>query len=100
MQFSTCVHFAIAGVTYRGRAADVWALGCTLYCMVLGRYPFVGDTLQGTYERVCLTTSKCNMLVLCYVVYIFFSSVKVVTLFGLFIFSICSSIQLLRPFLS
>ncbi|KAL3698304.1 hypothetical protein R1sor_012380 [Riccia sorocarpa] len=40
------------GVTYRGRAADVWALGCTLYCMVFGKYPFVGDTLQGTYERI------------------------------------------------
>jgi serine/threonine protein kinase len=42
------------GVTYHGKAADIWALGCTLYCMVLGRYPFKGETLQSTYEKVCV----------------------------------------------
>ncbi|CAK9213805.1 unnamed protein product [Sphagnum troendelagicum] len=40
------------GVTYHGKAADIWALGCTLYCMVLGRYPFKGETLQSTYEKI------------------------------------------------
>jgi serine/threonine protein kinase len=40
------------GLTYHGKPADVWALGCTLYCMVLGHYPFVGDTLQSTYEKI------------------------------------------------
>ncbi|CAK9201065.1 unnamed protein product [Sphagnum troendelagicum] len=40
------------GLTYHGKPADVWALGCTLYCMILGHYPFVGDTLQSTYEKI------------------------------------------------
>jgi serine/threonine protein kinase len=40
------------GLTYHGKAADIWALGCTLYCMVLGCYPFKGETLQSTYEKV------------------------------------------------
>lgn len=40
------------GVTYRGRAADTWAVGVTLYCMILGQYPFLGETLQDTYEKI------------------------------------------------
>ncbi|ERN15961.1 hypothetical protein AMTR_s00175p00041650 [Amborella trichopoda] len=40
------------GLTYHGKAADVWALGVTLYCMTFGCYPFLGDTLQDTYDRI------------------------------------------------
>ncbi|KAL5565654.1 hypothetical protein UlMin_028818 [Ulmus minor] len=40
------------GVTYGGRAADTWAVGVTLYCMVLGQYPFLGDSLQDTYDKI------------------------------------------------
>ncbi|KAI3461444.1 hypothetical protein Pfo_018107 [Paulownia fortunei] len=40
------------GPTYRGKAADTWAVGITLYCMVLGKYPFLGETLQDTYEKI------------------------------------------------
>ncbi|XP_076957572.1 serine/threonine-protein kinase GRIK1-like [Bidens hawaiensis] len=40
------------GLTYHGKAADTWAVGVTLYCMILGRYPFLGDTLQDTYKIV------------------------------------------------
>lgn len=40
------------GVTYRGKAADTWAVGVTLYCMVLGQYPFLGETLQDTYDKI------------------------------------------------
>ncbi|TKY67230.1 Serine/threonine-protein kinase GRIK2 [Spatholobus suberectus] len=42
----------ILGLTYRGKAADTWAVGVTLYCMILGEYPFLGDTLQDTYDRI------------------------------------------------
>jgi len=40
------------GLTYHGKTADTWAVGVTLYCMVLGDYPFLGDTLQDTYEKI------------------------------------------------
>ncbi|KAJ7959912.1 Protein kinase [Quillaja saponaria] len=40
------------GLTYHGKAADTWAVGVTLYCMVQGQYPFLGDTLQDTYDKI------------------------------------------------
>uniref|UniRef100_A0A1D1YUU5 non-specific serine/threonine protein kinase n=1 Tax=Anthurium amnicola TaxID=1678845 RepID=A0A1D1YUU5_9ARAE len=40
------------GLTYHGKAADTWAVGVTLYCMVLGQYPFLGETLQDTYDKI------------------------------------------------
>lgn len=39
------------GLTYHGKAADTWAVGITLYCMVVGKYPFLGETLQDTYDK-------------------------------------------------
>ncbi|KAG5515473.1 hypothetical protein RHGRI_036505 [Rhododendron griersonianum] len=40
------------GLTYGGKAADTWAVGVTLYCMIFGKYPFLGDTLQDTYDKI------------------------------------------------
>jgi [calcium/calmodulin-dependent protein kinase] kinase len=40
------------GLTYHGKTADTWAVGVTLYCIVFGTYPFLGDTLQDTYEKI------------------------------------------------
>ncbi|KAK7404721.1 hypothetical protein VNO78_05677 [Psophocarpus tetragonolobus] len=42
----------ISDVNYGGKAADTWAVGVTLYCMILGKYPFLGDTLQDTYDKI------------------------------------------------
>ncbi|KAF5744697.1 serine/threonine-protein kinase GRIK1 isoform X2 [Tripterygium wilfordii] len=46
------ISFGLAGLTYHGKAADTWAVGVTLYCMILGQYPFLGETLQDTYEKI------------------------------------------------
>ena len=40
------------GSAYHGRASDTWAVGVTLYCMITGRYPFLGETLQETYDKI------------------------------------------------
>ncbi|KAL6979317.1 Serine/threonine-protein kinase grik2 [Sarracenia purpurea var. burkii] len=40
------------GLTYHGKAADTWAAGVTLYYMVFGNYPFLGHTLQDTYDKI------------------------------------------------
>nr|VDD20479.1 unnamed protein product [Brassica oleracea] len=42
----------VSGITYSGRAADTWAVGVTLYYMILGQYPFLADTLQDTYDKI------------------------------------------------
>lgn len=40
------------GLTYRGKAADTWAVGVTLYYMVMGCFPFMGETLQDQYDKI------------------------------------------------
>ncbi|XP_040378025.1 serine/threonine-protein kinase GRIK1-like [Oryza brachyantha] len=40
------------GSAYHGRASDTWAVGVTLYYMISGHYPFLGDTLQETYDKI------------------------------------------------
>ncbi|XP_047939014.1 serine/threonine-protein kinase GRIK1-like [Salvia hispanica] len=40
------------GVTYSGKLADTWAVGVTLYCYIMGNYPFLGETLQDTYDKI------------------------------------------------
>lgn len=40
------------GLTHHGKAADTWALGVTLFCMVMDQYSFLGDTLQDTYDMI------------------------------------------------
>lgn len=40
------------GLNYHGKTADIWALGVTLYCMILGYCPFIGESLQDTYDKI------------------------------------------------
>lgn len=37
---------------YCGKAADVWALGVTLYSLVYGNVPFFGETVPFLYEKI------------------------------------------------
>lgn len=60
-----CLLYAFyTGLTYHGKAADTWAVGVTLYCMVLGQYPFLGDTLQDTYDKVYTCGNFSLMLII------------------------------------
>lgn len=40
------------GELYHGRLADVWALGCTLFVLLFGQYPFIGATASETYDKI------------------------------------------------
>ncbi|XP_020679185.1 serine/threonine-protein kinase GRIK1 [Dendrobium catenatum] len=40
------------GLNYHGKTADVWAVGVTLYCMIFGYCPFIGESLQETYDKI------------------------------------------------
>ncbi|XP_020576259.1 serine/threonine-protein kinase GRIK1-like [Phalaenopsis equestris] len=40
------------GLNYHGKTADVWAVGVTLFCMIFGHCPFIGESLQETYDKI------------------------------------------------
>ncbi|KAK9734454.1 hypothetical protein RND81_04G141000 [Saponaria officinalis] len=40
------------GITYRGKPADTWAVGITLHCMITGKFPFIAENLQDTYDKI------------------------------------------------
>lgn len=44
--------------SFSGRAADVWALGVTVYCCVYNELPFWGETELGILEAIHKTELK------------------------------------------
>jgi len=37
---------------YRGEAADIWALGVMMFVMLLGYFPFKGNSDEELYRRI------------------------------------------------
>lgn len=54
-----------AGLTYKGKVADAWAMGITLYCMIVGNCPFIGDSLQETYDKVLSPNFPVQSSIIC-----------------------------------
>lgn len=43
---------------YSGKAADIWSLGVTLYCLVFGKIPFEDDNILALYSKIRMQQVK------------------------------------------
>lgn len=43
-----------AGESYRGRQADIWALGVSLYLFIFGELPFKGESVLDLYDAIAM----------------------------------------------
>lgn len=41
-----------------GKAADIWSMGCTLYCLLFGRIPFEKHGMIELYQAIRLDTPE------------------------------------------
>lgn len=41
-----------AGISYKGKKSDIWALGVTLYYMFFKKYPFTATSIPILYNKV------------------------------------------------
>ncbi|XP_071510848.1 calcium/calmodulin-dependent protein kinase kinase 1-like, partial [Diadema antillarum] len=39
-------------IKYGGRALDIWAMGCTLYCFLFGQVPFQDNFILGLHNKI------------------------------------------------
>ena len=47
-----CLSMKQGDSPYSGRAADIWSLGVTLYCLVFGKLPFHDDNVVVIYNKI------------------------------------------------
>lgn len=47
-----CLSIKQGDSPYSGKAADIWSLGVTLYCLVFGRLPFQDDNVVVIYNKI------------------------------------------------
>lgn len=50
--FACCSEMFDDHPRYSGRAADIWALGATLYCLVVGSPPYMANTQMELIEKL------------------------------------------------